>query len=147
MKIILAMIISCMSGIGEGRIVPAGAEDIFSYVIVDVDGDSIQLDQFRGKKMLFVNLATSSPKAAQIGELQVLHKRYGSRVVVIGFPSNSFGHETRSGLGVRAYCGAQYEADFRLTAVNDVAGADCQPVYQWLMDAAKNGVASVTIQS
>ena len=150
MNIIVGIILSCIIAIGGEHVVTCGGaatEDIFAYAVKGIDGDSIQLGQFRGKKMLFVNLATGSSRAGQIGELQQLQQQMGDELVVIGFPSNSFGHESRSNDDIKAYCKVQYQVGFRLADVDDVAGAGCQSVYRWLAEAAKNGVVSIEVQS
>jgi len=150
MNIIVAMLLSYLNTIGGRYAIACSSspvEDIYGYAVKGIDGDTIQLGRFRGKKMLFVNLATGSPRVAQIGELQQLQEQMGDKVVVIGFPSNSFGHEPRNNEAIKALCETQYQVGFRLAAVGDVAGSGCQTVYQWLADANKNGVAAVTIQN
>lgn len=149
MNIIVAMILSYMTALGNCHAITYSGspeEDIYNYTVRGINGDTMQLGRFRGKKMLFVNLATGSPRVAQIGELEQLQQQMGDKVVVIGFPSNSFGHESRSNGTIKAFCQAQYKTGFHLAAVGNVAGSGCQSVYQWLADGTKNGVAAVTIE-
>jgi glutathione peroxidase len=60
--------------------------------------------------------------------------------VIIAFPSNSFGNETRSNADIKQFCQNNYGASFRIAAKNNVMAAGLQPMYDWLADAEKNGM-------
>jgi len=115
---------------------------IYSIQITDINGSSLPLVNYRGKKILIVNIATNSSRVKQIGELQQLHRQFGDRVVIIGFPSNSFSHETRSNAEINQFCLGQFGVTFLLAAKNSVSGPTRQPVYSWLANSNENGTIS-----
>lgn len=119
---------------------------IYSFNISRTDGGSINFSTFEGKKILLVNIATGSDKVSQLAELQQLHQQYGDSLVVIGFPSNSFGHESRSNAEIKAFCQSQYEVSFLLAAKGDVKGSGIQPVYNWLTKASENGQTNTIVK-
>ena len=115
---------------------------IYSYQITDIDNNTINLSDYQGKKILLVNIATGSPLVSQLGELQQLSQQYGDSVVIIAFPSNNFGHETRSNSEIKQFCQSQYGTTFRLAAKGAVRGSDIQPLYNWLARQSENGILS-----
>lgn len=120
---------------------------IYSFVVGGANGSGIDFDNFRNKKILLVNIATNSPRAGQLGELQQLQEQYGDSLVIIGFPSNSFGNESRSNAEIVEFCQSQYEVSFFIAAKGAVKGSNAQAVYQWLTRQSENGVADSEVKS
>ena len=96
------------------------------------DGATISMSTFQGKKVLLVNIATGSDKVSQLSELQQLQQQYGDSLVVIVFPSNSFGHEARSNSEIKQYCQTNYNSSFIIAAKTVVTGSGVHPVFSWL---------------
>jgi glutathione peroxidase len=115
---------------------------IYNFQITDVDNNTINFSDFQGKKILLVNIATGSTNVAQLGQLQQLNQQYNDSLVIIGFPSNSFGHESRNNIEIKQFCQLQYSTSFRLAAKGSVRGSDIQPLYNWLTHQSENGVLS-----
>lgn len=104
------------------------------------EGASINMEAFKGKRVLLVNIATESPLAAQLAGLEELQQRYRDSLVVIGFPSNSFGRESRSDAQIREYSQTTYGGRFLLAQKAPVKGGDAQAVYRWLSRQSENGM-------
>lgn len=102
-------------------------------------GNTVNMNNFQGKKILLVNIATGSDKVSQLAELQQLQQTYADSVVVIAFPSNSFGKETRTDVAIKVFCEANYNTSFIIAAKAPVTGPIAQPVYNWLAKASENG--------
>ena len=64
---------------------------------------TIRFNTFQNKKVLLVNTATASPSAYQLQKLQQLYLQHKDSMVIIAFPSNSFGNEPRNKNGLRKY--------------------------------------------
>jgi glutathione peroxidase len=118
---------------------------IYSLQFNDVDNKAQSMSQYQGKKILLVNIATGSTKATQLAGLQQLQQQYGDKVAIIVFPSNSFGHESRSNAEIRQFCQSTYGVTFRIAEKNNVAGVGIQPVYNWLANSSENGVANAVV--
>ncbi|MDB5199281.1 MAG: glutathione peroxidase [Chitinophagaceae bacterium] len=118
---------------------------IYSFVI-GTGNSSINFNDFQNKKILLVNIATGSPRANQLGELQQLKQQYGDSLVIVVFPSNSFGNESRSNAAIKEFCQLQYGVSYLLAAKGAVTGSYMQPVYQWLTHESQNGIQNSEIK-
>lgn len=111
---------------------------IFSHSIETLDGNSINLNSYSGKKLLLVNLATGSPNKTQIAGLQQLQQQYGSKVQVIGFSSNSFGNEPKNNTQLLSYYTDSVQVSFPVTKLANVTGSSKHAVYDWLGNTTNN---------
>jgi glutathione peroxidase len=118
---------------------------IYSLQFTDLDGVVTNMSSYQGKKILLVNIATGSPRVSQLAGLQQLHETYGDSVVIIAFPSNSFGNETRTNAEIKQFCQGNYGVTFKITAKNPVAGAGIQSIYNWLANVGENGMMDGTV--
>lgn len=115
-------------------------DNIYTLQFTDIDGNTISMSQFQGKKILLVNIATGSSRVGQLAQLQQLHEQHGDSLVVIGFPSNSFGHEARNNAGIKQFCTTNYSTGFLLAQKISVNGESIHPVYNWLTKLSENGM-------
>jgi glutathione peroxidase len=118
---------------------------IYTLSFTDTDGNTVSMSSFQNKKILLVNIATNSPRVEQLTGLQQLKQQYGDSLVVIAFPSNSFGNETRTDAGIKQFCQQNYGVNFVIASKGSVSGFSVQPVYDWLKHTAQNGVMDVEI--
>jgi len=117
-------------------------EDIYSLSVKTIEGKSIDLSNFKGKKMLFIMLPSSAnDSSAAATELSVLLTKYNSDLVVIGIPAK----ETGIGNMDEKKLGSLYmnqPDNFILTESMQVKKevADQQSsLIQWLTNKDKNG--------
>lgn len=110
-----------------------------------IEGGEQHLSAFQGKKVLLVNIATGSTKVGQLAALNQLQQQFKDSLVIVAFPSNSFGHELRDNAGIRQFCDSAYQVGFAIAQKGDVKGPSAQPVYQWLTHKEENGAGSVQL--
>lgn len=120
---------------------------IYTYTVTDITGNSIAFTNFQDKKILIVNIASNSPRVNQIQQLEQLYQLYSDSLVIVAFPSNSFGNEPRTNAGIDSFCHTNYNIHFLLTEKNPVTGANQQPIFQWLASQGLNGMTSATINN
>ena len=120
----------------------AAAGTVYDYTVQTIDGKDVKLSQYKGKKLLIVNTASKCGFTPQYKELEELSKKYGNKVVVLGFPSNSFNQELTSNAEVASFCEKNYGVTFPLFSTAPVKGDDAQPLYKFLADKTKNGAVS-----
>jgi len=66
--------------------------DIYSIPLKTIDGTKVDLNQYRGKKMLFIVLPLSSQDTTvTISQITELQTKYQNSLVVIGIPSEEAG--------------------------------------------------------
>lgn len=113
---------------------------LFDFKLKTLDGKEITLAQFKGKKMLLVNVASECGYTPQYKNLQALHEKYGNKVVVIGFPANNFGGQEPGSSGeIKTFCTKNYGVTFQMMEKISVKGNDTHPLYQWLRSKEQNG--------
>ena len=100
---------------------------------------SISMNAFTGKKVLILNIATSSKWASQLGELEQLQQKFKDSLVIIAFPSNSFGNEQRSDGDILNFCRDTYNTSFLIASKSVVKGDGLNNIYNWLGSQSENG--------
>ncbi|WP_394346401.1 glutathione peroxidase [Hymenobacter metallicola] len=116
---------------------------VYDFTVKSIDGKDVQLNQFKGKKLLIVNVASECGYTPQYKELEELYKKHGDRVTVLGFPANNFGgQEPGSNEQIATFCEKNYGVTFPMFAKVSVKGDDTAPLYQFLASKAQNGAIS-----
>lgn len=114
---------------------------IYDLSYESIDGDTVSLSQYKGKKIIIVNTASDCGYTAQYEELQQLYDLKKSEVVILGFPANDFKNQEKgSNEQISNFCKKNYGVSFPLASkVVVVKGAQQHPVFQWLSDPTQNG--------
>ena len=108
-------------------------QSVHEFTINTIDGESKNLSDFKGKKMLFVNTASQCGFTPQYMELQELHEKHGDELVIIGFPANNFGgQEPGSNDQIKTFCKKNYGVSFMLSEKVSVKGKNIDPIFEWL---------------
>lgn len=111
-------------------------KSVHDFTITSIDGETINLSKFKGKKMLLVNTASECGFTKQYAGLQALAEQYGDEVVVIGFPANNFGgQEPGTAEEIQAFCEKNFGVTFLLAEKSSVKGDDISDLFQYLTTA------------
>ena len=110
------------------------ADDIYQFKVLDGNGDSVALSQYRGKVLLVVNTATQCGYTPQYTDLQRIYETYkDSGFVILDFPCNQFGAQAPGSYDdIHDFCTSRYGITFPQFAKIDVNGANASPLYVWL---------------
>jgi glutathione peroxidase len=110
---------------------------VFDVEIEGLRGGSADLDQYRGKAVLVVNVASKCGLTPQYSGLERLQERYAGRgFTVLGVPCNQFmGQEPGSADEIAEFCSTNYGVTFPLTEKIEVNGTGRHALYQALVDA------------
>ena len=116
----------------------------YDFNATDIDGQSLPLDDYRGKVLLIVNVASKCGFTPQYAGLEKLWQDYRERgLVVLGFPCDQFGsQEPGNEAEIKEFCSLTYEVDFPMFAKIDVNGAAAHPLWKWLKDE-KGGLLGI----
>ena len=110
-------------------------ESIYDIKINNIDGDPINLNQFRNKYLLIVNVASKCGFTKQYADLQNLWEKYRSKgLIVLGIPSNSFNQEKKNSDEVKSFCEVNFDINFPLTAITEVKGKNAHEIFKWAKD-------------
>jgi glutathione peroxidase len=123
------------------------ASSIYDLTFSSIEGDEISLGSFKGKHILFVNVASECGFTSQYKGLEELSKEYIDNLVVIGMPCNQFGgQEPGTSKEIQNFCKTRYGVTFPMSAKVEVSGANQHPIYKWLTDKNKNGNSSSSVK-
>ena len=68
------------------------SNSIYDFKVKNIDGEEVSLETYKGKTLLFVNVASKCGFTNQYTGLESLYKNLKEKdVVVLGFPCNQFG--------------------------------------------------------
>jgi len=122
-------------------------ESIYDITINDINGKEISLKNYKGKKLLFVNVASKCGFTKQYEGLQKLYDTYKDDLVVIGLPCNQFGgQEPGTSQEIQSFCKLNYGVEFPITQKIDVKGDKQHAIYNWLTHKEKNGLKSSSVK-
>lgn len=140
---VLAMRTLGQPGSGGGK--PAAAEVshvapgvdpayVLGYTVKDIDGKDVNLEDFKGKVILIVNVAS---KCGLTPQYEGLEKLYGQKkdqgFVVLGFPANNFmGQEPGTEADIKAFCSTKYNVTFPMFSKVSVKDKDVHPLFAQL---------------
>ena len=104
-----------------------------NFELRDQDGVIHKLNDYKGKAVLLVNVASNCGFTKQYNDLQLLWDKYRSKgLVVIGIPSNQFGsQEPGSNKEIKDFCEVNFNITFPMSSKTDVKGNNAHPIYLW----------------
>ena len=116
------------------------SKSIYDIKINTLQGKAINLSDFKGYKILFVNVASKCGFTPQYRELQKLQETYKNKLIVIGVPCNQFGkQEPGNSKEIQEFCELNYGVSFLITEKLEVKGSNQHKLYKWLTTKALNG--------
>jgi glutathione peroxidase len=115
-----------------------GTMSVYDFKVPGLDGSTIDLAKYKGKKILIVNTASKCGFTPQYADLEKLYEKYKSKLVIVGFPANNFGQqEPGSNSEIKEFCSKNYGVSFPMADKVDVIGDNTHPLFKYLTDEAK----------
>jgi glutathione peroxidase len=125
----------------------AQTKTVYDINIEALDGGSINLANFKGKKILIVNTASKCGYTPQYEGLEKLYEKYKGKLVIVGFPSNDFlFQEPDDAKKIREFCTKNYGVTFPMAAKIEVKGKNMHPLYVWLTQKKYNTYSDNTVK-
>ena len=123
------------------------SEVIYDLNINSLQGNAINLYDFKGKYLLIVNVASKCGFTSQYKQLQSLCEQYKDTLVIIGVPCNQFGkQEPGDAFEIQEFCQVNYGVSFLITEKIMVSGKNQHPLYNWLTEKKLNGFKNSTVR-
>ena len=121
---------------------------VYDFKVPALDGGTIDLSAYKGKKLLIVNTASKCGFTPQYTELQQLSDKYKDKLTIVGFPANDFGgQEPGTNSEIKEFCKKNYGVTFPMAGKVDVVGDKIHPLFKYLTDEAmKMGVQQPVIK-
>jgi glutathione peroxidase len=121
---------------------------IYDAKVDALDGSAAALDDYRGKAVLIVNVASQCGLTPQYAGLQQLHEQHADKgFAVLGFPCNQFGaQEPGTPDEIASFCESSYGVTFPLFEKIEVNGEGRHPLYEELTSHADDDGEAGDIQ-
>lgn len=118
------------------------AASVYDFKVESLEGGSIDLSKYKGKKILIVNTASKCGYTPQYKDLEKLYEEKKDKLVIIGFPANNFkGQEPGTNAEIKEFCQKNYGVTFPMAAKVSVIGDDIHPLFKYLTEEAqKKGI-------
>ncbi|MEE2900806.1 MAG: glutathione peroxidase [Myxococcota bacterium] len=107
---------------------------VHKYIVVDSEGQDVDLSIYQGKVLLIVNTASKCGLTPQYEGLEQLQQAYQENgFTVLGFPCNQFlGQEPGSDAEIQAFCKTKFQISFPVFGKIEVNGSNTHPLYEYL---------------
>src|ERR1043166_6799878 len=118
---------------GDKKVGPA-----LNFKMKAIDGKEVDLSQYQGKVVLFVNVARKCGYTPQYKGLEALYEKYSKDgLVIIGVPANEFGgQEPGTDAEISEFCSSNYGVKFPMLSKVVVKGEGITPLYKYLTQDA-----------
>lgn len=115
-------------------------KNIYDIKINKLDGSPLDLQALKGKKILFVNVASKCGLTPQYERLEKLYQEYGGQLEIIGLPCNQFAYQEPGDADqIASFCEKNYGVSFTITEKIKVRGKEQHDIYAWLTNKDLNG--------
>ena len=110
----------------------------YDFTAKTITGEQKNLDAYKGKVTLVVNVASKCGFTPQYKGLEAIHKQYADKgFAVLGFPCDQFGHqEPGDEAEIMNFCSLTYDVSFPMFAKIKVNGDEAHPLYKHLKSEA-----------
>ncbi|MBC7397751.1 MAG: glutathione peroxidase, partial [Bdellovibrionales bacterium] len=121
---------------------------LHDFKVKNAKGDEVSLEQYRGKALLIVNVASKCGYTPQYEGLQKLYEDYKEKgLEILGFPCNQFGgQESGTNEEIQGFCTGRFGVRFPVLAKIDVNGEQADPLFKFLKSEAKGVLGTEAIK-
>jgi glutathione peroxidase len=111
------------------------ADTVHEFTMNSIEGAQAPLANYKGKTVLFVNVASQCGYTPQYKGLEALYRRFKDNgFVVVGVPANNFGaQEPGTNQEIQTFCKRNFDVSFPMMAKVSVKGDDITPLYRHLV--------------
>ena len=111
------------------------ASDIYNFALKDIDGKKLELEKYKGKPLILVNIATRCGYTGQLDDIEKIYKKYqGKGLKILAIPSNDFKNQTpENNKDVKKFCRLEYGVTFDLSKKYHVLGDKKHPLIKHLV--------------
>ena len=111
-------------------------KSIYDFKVADIEGNDVNLSDYKGKVLLIVNVASKCGFTPQYKGLERIYRDYKDKgFEILAFPSNDFmGQEPGTNEQIKSFCQLNYNVGFPLFSKISVKGKDIHPLYKFLTE-------------
>lgn len=123
-------------------------KNLHQFTFEDINGDSYNFADLKGKKVLILNTASKCGYTKQYDALEKIYQQYqNDDFIVIGFPSDNFGgQEFDNNEEIASFCKLNYGVSFPLMTKSDVKGNNQNEIFKFLTQKSQNGKSDYEVK-
>ena len=108
--------------------------NFYQFNAKNIQGREVDMEAYRGKKILVVNTASKCGLTPQFKGLEELYEKHKDKdFVILGFPCNQFANqEPGDEKSISEECLLNYGVTFPMFSKIDVNGESAHPIYKYL---------------
>jgi len=121
---------------------------LYDFNATLITGQKVSMEDYKGKVLLIVNVASECTFTPQYKGLETLYKKYrASGFEILAFPSNQFAHqEPKNEKEIQKFCSVKYGVTFDLFEKIKVNGKHADPLYKFLKKKATGFLGTQSIK-
>ena len=121
---------------------------IYEFSAETLKGETVSLEQYRGKVLIIVNTASKCGFTPQYQGLEKLYRKFKDEgLVILGFPCNQFGQQEKgSNTEISEFCEINYGVSFPMFAKIEVNGDNAHPLFDYLKQEAPGLLGTKSIK-
>ena len=110
----------------------------YDFEAVKMNGQTIKMEEYKGKVVLVVNTASKCGFTPQLAGLEELYQKYEKDgLIILGFPCNQFAHQDPAdNKEISEFCLLNYGVTFPMFEKIEVNGEGAHPIYRFLKEQA-----------
>ena len=121
-------------------------KSIHDFSIESIEGKMLDFSDFKGKKLMIVNVASECGYTPQYQQLQELYENFADKLVIVGMPCNDFGgQEPDDEAAIQQFCTLRYGVTFPLTEKVGIL-QNTHPIYHFLTKKSENGFKDTDVR-
>jgi glutathione peroxidase len=111
---------------------------IYDFTVSASDGSPVAMNDYAGKVLLVVNVASKCGLTPQYEGLESLHRENEALgLQILGFPCNQFGgQEPGTAEEIQEFCSTNFAVSFPVLGKVEVNGSDADPMFGYLREEA-----------
>lgn len=108
--------------------------NVYDFTANTYLGDTVSLEEYRGKVLLIINSATECGFTPQYDYLQDMYEQYAEDgFEILDFPCNQFGHQAPGTEGeIHLFCSQRFGITFPMFEKIEVNGEQAHPLFTYL---------------
>ncbi len=112
--------------------------DLYSIKVKNAKSEEVPLQNYKGKVLLVVNVASECGFTGQYEGLQKLYEQYQAKgLEILGFPCNQFGgQEPGDDAAIQSFCTGSFGVRFPVFSKVEVNGENAHPLFSLLKKEA-----------
>lgn len=126
----------------------ANNKTVYDFEVKNIEGTSVSMNDYKGKTLLIVNVASKCGFTPQYTELEEIYREYKDQgLEILAFPCNQFGHQEPGDADeIKKFCSLTYDISFPLFAKVDVSGNEASPLFEYLKESLPGILGSKAIK-